>query len=643
MVLPAERSGPDEPFTHPASGGDATGDSYFEVLATKPQPEPAVSPPRDPPTGAEPPTVAEQDRDDTGEEGRDVPAYEPGPANFGRFERLEKVAEGGMGVVYRARDVDLGRDVALKTVRTDGARASENLHNRFLLEARALAQLRHPNIIPVYAFGTFEGKLFFAMEFLSGGSLAQQVERFSEGDPTAVVSLMEKVARAVQFAHSRQILHRDLKPGNILLSESGEPFVSDFGLAKSFDSPQEPIHPNEAVPGTPAYMSPEQSGGRADVVGAATDTWALGVVLFQLLTGQLPFNGNRNETLDAIRTTAPPAPRTLRPGLDRSLEAIVLRCLKKDPKERYPSTGALADDLKRWRLGEPTVARPDRWPARIWRAVRRHPAVSTAVGLTVAFVTATVFASGSPNGRPDDEPPVAALQSVESELAAGRPASLLDGNGGLRWFHRQAGKTLLGRHPVDADTAWLQSFERGLTELLPAPPDSGYRLEAELRLEQVLKLGEAGVYFAHTVRDTPFGIEHWCGTLTVGADEAARCDWVQFQWQRYREAGVGPSNGATKLFTARLPLPWKGTGGLDWHRLTVEVTPGRLALFCDQILVGNEVKEEDVPQMTRSLAWLEPKFADGFIGNSSLRGGVGVYASGVSVSLRKVSVTPLSP
>jgi serine/threonine protein kinase len=641
MVLPIERSGPDEPLTNPERGDDPTSASSFEGRATKPQLEPASTSPPDPPTDGEPPTVLEQDPDG---QGRDAPPYESEPANFGRFECLEKVAEGGMGVVYRARDVDLGRDVALKTVRTDGARASDVLRNRFLLEARALAQLRHPNIIPVYAFGSMEGKLFFAMEFQSGGSLAQQVKHFSKGDPEAVVILMEKVARAVQFAHSRKILHRDLKPGNILLSEAGEPYVGDFGLAKSFDSPQEPVHPDEATPGTPAYMSPEQSGGRAEVVGAATDTWALGVVLFELLTGELPFKGNRNEILDAIRTAAPPAPRKLRRGLDRSLEAIVLRCLKKDPKERYPSTGALAEDLKRWRLGEPTIARPEWWPARLWRSVRRHPAVSSAAAVTLAFVTAGLLHSGSPSNRPaDDGPPVAALQCIESELNTGRSASLLDGKGGLRWFHQQAGKTAFDRHPMEADTAWLQSFGPGFTELLPAPPESGYRFEAELRLEQVLKLGDAGVYFAYTARDTPLGIEHWCGTLTVGTDELARSDWVQIQWQRYREAGAQPSNRATKLITARLPLPWKSPGGCDWHRLTIEVTPGRLALFCDQILVGNEVKEEDVSQLTRSLAWLEPTFGDGFMGNSSLRGGVGLYASGVSVSLRKVWVTPLSP
>jgi serine/threonine-protein kinase len=270
---------------------------------------------------------------------------------IGRYEVIGELASGGMGVVYQAEDRQMNRRVALKMIR-GGIFAGAEEVKRFHREARALAQLNHPHIIQVYDFGEVDSRPYFTMQLVTGGSLAGHMTRFG-GDERTVVALIEKVAWAVQHAHERGILHRDLKPANVLLGDGDEPVVSDFGLVKFLHAEAEGLTQTGLTPGTPAYMAPEQAAGRNQAISPRTDVWALGVILYELLCGRRPFTGDSREAmLHHILTKPVPAPCTRRPDIDPVLEAVVLKCLAKEPGDRYATAGDLADDLGRWLRGE---------------------------------------------------------------------------------------------------------------------------------------------------------------------------------------------------------------------------------------------------------------------------------------------------
>ncbi len=291
-----------------------------------------------------------------------------GPTLFGKYELLAEIARGGMGVVYKARDVKLNRVVALKTI-LSGDTASDVEVQRFYKEAEAAAQLDHPGIVPVFEIGAHQGRHFFAMAFVEGQSLAARLAR-GPLDNREAAEVVRAVAEAVQYAHERGVVHRDLKPGNVLIDREGAVKVTDFGLARRLwtgldeaagEGPApggagedvERLTVAGAVMGTPCYMAPEQARSAREA-GPPADVFALGGVLYALLTGRPPFLGpDLAETLRQVREDEPRAPRALNPQVESDLEAICLKCLRKGPDERYASAGALADDLKRWREGRP--------------------------------------------------------------------------------------------------------------------------------------------------------------------------------------------------------------------------------------------------------------------------------------------------
>src|SRR5262245_4147721 len=289
------------------------------------------------------------------------------------YELLEEIGRGGMGVVFRARHVRLGRVVALKMI-LGGKLADADDRQRFETEASAAAQLQHPGIVALFETGAYEGQSYFSMEYVSGNSLGQRVSGGPLPGRLAAVYL-EKTARAVHYAHGRGVLHRDLKPANILLDEQDQPKITDFGLAKLLTTDSGQTRTG-AVLGTPSYMSPEQAAGSRDI-GPAADVWSLGAILYELLTGKPPFQGETPlATLTLVAEQEPVAPRLLNPAVDRDLETICLKSLEKDPRRRYGSADHLADDLRRYLDGEPIAARRLSKVGRALKWCRRKPAAA---------------------------------------------------------------------------------------------------------------------------------------------------------------------------------------------------------------------------------------------------------------------------
>src|SRR5690242_2392771 len=276
---------------------------------------------------------------------------------LGNYEILEQIGCGGMGVIYRARQRHSRRIVAVKRVLSYRA-DSHGALQRFRREAQAVASLDHPNILPIYEVSVSEDGLpFFSMKLAEKGSFHENAASL-RNQPRKCMELMAKVARAVEYAHSRGVLHRDLKPGNILLDDRGEPLVSDFGLAKLLDGNTD-LTRSLTTFGTAGFIAPEQAGGVAADFTPTADVYSLGAVLFNVLAGRPPFLGsNPVSVIRKASETQAPKLRSLAPSLDRDLETICARCLERDPKARYPSAGDLAADLERWLAGRPIIARP---------------------------------------------------------------------------------------------------------------------------------------------------------------------------------------------------------------------------------------------------------------------------------------------
>jgi serine/threonine protein kinase/protocatechuate 3,4-dioxygenase beta subunit len=309
---------------------------------------------------------------------------------LGNYEILEQIGCGGMGVIYRARQRHSRRIVAVKRVLSYRADSHEALE-RFRREAQAVASLDHPNILPIYEVSESEDGLpFFSMKFAENGSLQENAPSLRNA-PRTCVQLMAKVARAVEYAHSRGVLHRDIKPGNILLNDRSEPLVSDFGLAKLLDGNND-LTRSLTTFGTAGFIAPEQAGHAAVDFTPVADVYSLGAVLFNVLAGRPPFLGpNPVSVIRQASETQAPKLRSLAPSLDRDLETICARCLERDPKARYQSAGDLAADLERWLEGRPIVARPVSPPARIWRWSQRNPKLVGAAVTGLLLGAATVW------------------------------------------------------------------------------------------------------------------------------------------------------------------------------------------------------------------------------------------------------------
>jgi hypothetical protein len=324
-------------------GGD---DELFQKVLAVLRQEPTALDPYGPPTATAPPD-AHAPTATTGHRGLESTRDDLPRPEVPGYEVLGYLGRGGWGVVFRARDVRLGREVALKLLTPAGVYHPE-IRERFTREGRALARLDHPNVIPIHDAGEAGSLPYFAMKYVPGGALSAKIEQFGR-DPYRAVRLMTKVARAVQYLHDQGIVHRDLKPANILLGPDDEPFVADFGMVKWVEDDRELTTPGTVL-GTRLYMAPEQAAGDNDLTGPSADVWAIGVILYELLAGHRPFDHRDVVELERqIRHESPPPLSSIPPPL----AYIVGRCLAKLPSERYPTAGAVADDLDRWLMGEP--------------------------------------------------------------------------------------------------------------------------------------------------------------------------------------------------------------------------------------------------------------------------------------------------
>jgi tetratricopeptide (TPR) repeat protein len=296
---------------------------------------------------------------------------------FGDYELLEEIARGGMGVVYRARQISLNRTVAVKMILA-GRLASAAEVQRFRAEAAAAANLQHPSIVAIHEVGEHEGQHYFSMDFVEGQNLAQLVR---EGPLPAsrAAAYVRTIAEAIQFAHEHGILHRDLKPSNVLIDTGDVPRITDFGLAKRVKGDSDLTHSGQVI-GTPSFISPEQAAGKRQEVGPSSDVYSLGAILYHLLTGRPPFvAGTLETTLAQVLNADPATPRLLNPSIPRDLETICLKCLEKAPARRYETAKELAGVLGRFLRGEPILARPVRAVEKTWRWCRRNPLVSSLV------------------------------------------------------------------------------------------------------------------------------------------------------------------------------------------------------------------------------------------------------------------------
>ncbi len=304
---------------------------------------------------------------------------------FGKYELLSETGRGGMGVVYKARQADLGRWVALKMILASRLASAHDVR-RFQREARAAGSLRHPHIVGIHEVGEWHGQHYFTMDFIAGEDLARRLAR-GPMDPESAAALLLDVARAVDYLHNAGMIHRDLKPSNILIDERQQPFVTDFGLAKFFQSDDERTETG-MIMGTPSYMSPEQAAGRSAEIGPQSDVYSLGAILYEMLTGRPVFGpGDAFNIRLQVLEQEPPAPSSVNSRIPHELERICLGCLEKNPADRYRSAEALAADLARFLRGDPLEIPSATLRQKLLRSCRRRPALAAhLVGLLLVML-----------------------------------------------------------------------------------------------------------------------------------------------------------------------------------------------------------------------------------------------------------------
>lgn len=535
-----------------------------------------------------------------------------------------------MGIVYRALDRRSGHIVALKTVRTPVAE-DFLLTQRFQREAEILTRLAHSHIVPVHEVGQTEGRYFLAMAFVAGGSLNRHRHQFLI-DHRAAVVVAEKITQAIQHAHELGILHRDLKPANVLLDENGEPLVSDFGLARLDDADPQLTRTGWLV-GTPSYMAPEQAGGGTGKVGPATDVWAIGVLLYELVTGCRPFVGdNYRQVLSSVLFEEPISAALVRPDVDTSLEAVVRKCLEKDPGRRYATAAELGADLRRCLKGEPVQASLAQRSPKSGRWAARYAGVAALVGAIAVGLFALNAGGKLPDTSENWRFASFRFEPLSERIAQGRAVEFLGKRDLPVWYRWRMGKTI----HVNKDPFSIESSAPSMMDLAPRLPVEGYRLFAEVKAANIA-LGEAGIYFACAQRENEEGTEHWFYALTV-----AQTPWqnrIALQLFHCREKDETHKGILDKGMLIEWRLDSPATEEPEWFAIAVEVEPAKIRVFRDGKPIG-EIATTDIERSRRMVLPSKSRVHTPLV-ELSPQGSLGLYVHSGTGAFRNVIVQPL--
>jgi serine/threonine-protein kinase len=487
------------------------------------------------------------------------------------------------------------------------------------------------------------------MELAEGGSLAQRINGTPQPQRQAA-QWLEALARAVHHAHQQGIVHRDLKPANVVLTADGVPQVTDFGLSKRLDG--ETAHTRGGGPiGTLGYIAPEQAAGKMAEIGPHSDVYALGAILYELLTGSVPVQGDSyDERLHQVLTQEPRLPRRLNPAVDRELEAACLKCLEKKPQRRYPSAEALADDLSRWLRGEPTRARPLRWTGRARRVLRRH-ASKVLLGLAAAIAPVLLIVNylREPSRPREDGPPRPdpARKQAPGGQQAGPDKTLKDRKPDPPlWSRLPTGlaDSKLAQKPDDPFR--IQSSKLALVELQAKPPGEHYRISAEVRLDKADRVqGQAGIYFMYDEYNPleRLRVHRFCA-LTFNDLVPIRPNFsklgmpatrVYFTIQRAVETTPSPAHDIAKCRHGDFQPKPKA-----WRKIAVEVTPETIRFFCEDTLFG-ELARDQFTKSLRLTGLNKPTDTGDVRPHYPTRGALGLHVVQAAASFRRVVIEPL--
>lgn len=559
---------------------------------------------------------------------------------LGHYRIVEELGRGGMGVVFKAHHLGLDRLVAIKTLNPIAIGTSEARH-RFRTEARAIGRLQHPHIVQVFDYGDIEGIPYLCMELLEGPTLADLVSKGPIGDERSADVLLA-LAQAVHYAHTQNVLHRDLKPSNVLI-DGQTPKLSDFGLAKLIDSSQD-VTQSDRIAGTLSYIAPERVARGKHSPGVASDVYGLGAVLYEMLTGKPPFRGQtRTETMYDVLYRDPPRPSASRPKVDRKLEAICLRCLEKDPKDRYPSAQQLSDDLSRWKQGRPIAANGLR-RLRLSRGSKLVVAVLLCVlSLTCSFAVWAHVTSHDYRGR------VAA-----SRVARGETVTLI-GEKGFPPTH----KILLGQARTKESTSFRDCFtiatwDTCLVELCPAGDFQEYVFSAQVAHIASDDAGEVGIFSGH-LSSPVIPIERHSLIHLSYNDVQALGEFVEKLPSEFNMLSFVPNHvrilpqvmhrlgdgtvAARRGGGVQGPaFKAAGVGGGPWRTLTIKRSQEGIDATWDGQPLSNWSKEKSLHELT----YLVDDDLKEALRQRFGRGGIGLYVHRGTAAFRNVTVSHVS-